>query len=180
MNYQLKRLCVPDCANTENMFINSIHISLYDISLTQNILYEIKRDVAVWNRLGWPQVVNSGNTIYGVRTNFSEIPIKIQIFSFMKMNFKMLAAKWCPFCSGMRVETWHNMKLVSLTYFKMRSAKWQLSSQWRNNGRDSVSNHQPHDCLLNRLFKCGSKKTSKLRVTGLCAVNSPGTGEFPA
>ena len=24
------------------------------------------------------------------------------------------------------------------------------------------------------------KKTSKLRVTGLCAVNSPVTGEFPA
>ena len=25
-----------------------------------------------------------------------------------------------------------------------------------------------------------SKKTSKLRATGLCAENSPGTGEFPA
>ena len=51
---------------------------------------------------------------------------------------------------------------------------------WRHNGRDSVSNHQPHDCLLNRLFRRKSKKTSKLRVTGLCAGNSPGTGEFPA
>ena len=50
--YQLKRLCITDCAYTENMFINSIHISLYDISLTQNILYQIKRDVAVWKRLG--------------------------------------------------------------------------------------------------------------------------------
>ena len=47
-------------------------------------------------------------------------------------------------------------------------------------GRDSVSNHQPHDCLLNRLFRRRSKKTSKLRVTGLCAGNSPRTGEFPA
>ena len=54
------------------------------------------------------------------------------------------------------------------------------SLQWRHNGRDSVSNHQPHDCLLNRLFKCRSKETSKLRVTGLCAGNSPGTGGFPA
>ena len=54
------------------------------------------------------------------------------------------------------------------------------SLQWRHNGRDGVSNHQPHHCLLNRLFKCRSKKTSKLRVTGLCAGNSPGTGEFPA
>ena len=51
---------------------------------------------------------------------------------------------------------------------------------WRHNGPDSVSNHQPHDCLLNRLFRRRSKKTSKLRVTGLCAGNSPGTGEFPA
>ena len=52
--------------------------------------------------------------------------------------------------------------------------------RWRQNGRYSVSNHQPHDCLLNRLFRRRSKKTSKLRVIGLCARNSPGTGEFPA
>ena len=52
--------------------------------------------------------------------------------------------------------------------------------RWRHNGRDSVSNHQPHDCFLNRLFTRRSKKTSKLRVTGLCAGNPPGTGEFPA
>ena len=45
--------------------------------------------------------------------------------------------------------------------------------QWRHNGRDGVSNHQPHDCLLNRLFRRKSKKTSKLRVTGLCVGNSP-------
>ena len=38
--------------------------------------------------------------------------------------------------------------------------------QWRHNGRDSVSNHQPHDCLLNRLFRRRSKKTPKLRFTG--------------
>ena len=50
---------------------------------------------------------------------------------------------------------------------------------WRHNGRDGVSNHQPDDCLLNRLFRRRSKKTSKLRVTGLCAGNSPVTVEFP-
>ena len=55
-----------------------------------------------------------------------------------------------------------------------------LSLQWRHNGHDRVSNHQPHDCLFNCLFRHRSKKTSKLRVTGLCARNSPGTGEFPA
>ena len=52
--------------------------------------------------------------------------------------------------------------------------------QWCHNGRDGVSSHQPHECLLNRLFGRRSKKTSKLRVTGLCEGNSPMTGEFPA
>ena len=54
--------------------------------------------------------------------------------------------------------------------------------RWRHNGLDSVPNHQPHDCLLKRLFGRRSKKTSKLIVTGLCAgiqrgpVNSPHKG----
>ena len=52
--------------------------------------------------------------------------------------------------------------------------------QWRHNGRDSVSNHQPHDCLLNRWFRRRSKRTSKLRFTCFCAGNSPVPGEFPA
>ena len=51
--------------------------------------------------------------------------------------------------------------------------------RWRQNGRDSVSNHQPHDCLFNRLFRSRSKKASKLRVTGLCAGNSPGPVNSP-
>ena len=49
--------------------------------------------------------------------------------------------------------------------------------RWRHNGCDSVSNHQPRECLLRRLIT--SKKISKFRVTGLCAGNSPETGEFP-
>ena len=54
------------------------------------------------------------------------------------------------------------------------------SLHWRHNGHDSVSNHQPDDCLLNCLFRRTSKIISKLRVTGLCVGNSPETGEFPA
>ena len=56
----------------------------------------------------------------------------------------------------------------------------RMSLLWRHNGLDCVSNHQPHECLLNRSFGHRSKKTSKLRVTGLCVGNSPETGEFPA
>ena len=52
--------------------------------------------------------------------------------------------------------------------------------QWCHDDRDGVSNHQPNDCLLNHLFRRRSKKTSKLRLTGLCEGNSPVTSEFPA
>ena len=54
---------------------------------------------------------------------------------------------------------------------------WPL--HWLHNERDGVSNHQPHDRLRNRLFRCRSKKKTKLRVTGLGAGNWTGTGEFP-
>ena len=54
---------------------------------------------------------------------------------------------------------------------------WVL--HWRHNDHDGVSNHQPHDCLLNRLFKRRSRKTSKIRVTGLCVGNLKGPMNSP-
>ena len=54
-----------------------------------------------------------------------------------------------------------------------------LGLHWRYNDQGGVSNHQPHGCLLKGLFGRISKKTSKLRVTGLCAGNSPGPVNSP-
>ena len=54
--------------------------------------------------------------------------------------------------------------------------KRTISLQWRHNERDGVSNHQPHDCLLIRLFRRRSKKTPKLRVTDRWRVNFPHKG----
>ena len=39
-----------------------------------------------------------------------------------------------------------------------------ITLQWRHNGHDGVSNHQLHDCLLNRLFRRRSKKTSNQSI----------------
>ena len=66
-----------------------------------------------------------------------------------------------------------NLPLLNQSY---QSA---FSLHWRHNDHDGVSNHQPHGCLLNRLFRRWSKKTSKLRVTGLCVGNSPGPVNSP-
>ena len=67
----------------------------------------------------------------------------------------------------------------TIQLFKFPSSTY-MSLEWCHNGYGGVSNHQPHHCLLNHLFRRTSKKTSKLRVTGLWAGNSPVTGEFPA
>ena len=81
----------------------------------------------------------------------------------LELRFSCTNPSICCWC-----RTWHRC-IVSL-----------VSLQWRHNGRDGVLNHQPHYCLLNRLFRRRSRKATKLRVTGLCAETSPVTGEFPA
>ena len=75
---------------------------------------------------------------------------------------------------------WLIMIVESKRQYSWQPGAWYLPLQWHQNGRDGLSNHQPHDCLLNRLFRRRPKKTSNLRVTGLCEGNSPVTGEFSA
>ena len=62
------------------------------------------------------------------------------------------------------VGTCHIVVYITVTSY---SVPWRL-------------NHQPNDCLLNRLFRRRSKKTWKRRVTWPCEGNWPVTGEFPA
>ena len=54
-----------------------------------------------------------------------------------------------------------------------RHGPWNclISLHWRHNDHGGVSNRQPRGCLCNRLSR-QKWKTSKLRVTGLCAGNS--------
>ena len=74
-------------------------------------------------------------------------------------------------------KTWQNVDCVHIYFGVLYLTITPF--QWRHNDNDGVSNHQPHGCLLNRLFRRRSKKTSKLRVTGLCVGNSPGPVNSP-
>ena len=55
-----------------------------------------------------------------------------------------------------------------------------MTLQRRHNELYGVSSHRRDHCLLHCWFRRGSKKTSKLHVTGLCGGNSPVTGDFSA
>ena len=80
---------------------------------------------------------------------------------------------------GLPTENWARLFMIStsssLTALERVITKTYGPTilQWRHNERNDISNHRRLHCLLNRLFRRRSKKTSKLRVTGLCA------GEFP-
>ena len=86
----------------------------------------------------------------------------VQVMACCHQATSRYLSQWCRQATCHKLITWASFDPLPL--------------QWRNNRRDSVSNHQPHDCPLNRLFR----RRSKLSVTSLCAGNSPGTGEFPA
>ena len=88
------------------------------------------------------------------------------------------ALSWHKFWSTVpQVTCWR--KATSHFHNKWWGVSIQIICNHYSDGRDSVSNHQPHDCLLDLSFRRRSKKTSMLRFTGLCVGNSPGTVNFP-
>ena len=86
---------------------------------------------------------------------------------------------WFPFTNQRRMRGLVKLIYLCSVYLCCFSKHAFSSLLWRHNGRGSVSILQPHHCLLNHLFMRRSKKTSNLRVTGLCEGNSPVTGECP-
>ena len=95
----------------------------------------------------------------------------------LEMSFRQLQVQPVTIISS----KWRHFRLsLWPTRGDVRKSRHPFPLQWRHNERDGVSNHQPQDCLLNRLFRHRSKKTLMLRVTGLREGNSPVTGEFLA
>ena len=165
------------------------HICVIKLTVigSDNGLSPERRQAIIWT--------NAGILLIGpLGTNLNEISIKIHTFSFKKMHLKMSSGKWRPFCLGLNVIS--NSSRPNHAHMRQHDhclrcwlvACWcqgviwtnaGLSLRWRHNERDSISNHQPYDCLLNGSFRRRSKKTSKLRVTGLCVGNSPGAVNSP-
>ena len=64
------------------------------------------------------------------------------------------------------------MKMMALSQMMtFKRIYWPHSLRWRHNEYHGVSNHRRLDCLLNSWFRRKSKKTPKLRITGLCEGN---------
>ena len=73
-----------------------IYITNQTIIGSDNGLTPCQRQAIIWTKAGILLIEPSG-------TNFSEILIKIQIFSFNKMHLEVSSAKWWPFCVSLNV-----------------------------------------------------------------------------
>ena len=100
----------------------------------------------------------------------------------MRVNYKTVAVLGLRYNTVQYNTPWNTTRQCLMKNIELWAHQRQLIAPllWRHNGRNGVSNHQPHDCLLNRPSRPRSKKTSKLRITALWAGNSPVTDEFPA
>ena len=155
--------------------------------ILQNLRLLLHRKLYRWQHRAHPETVSS-------RWRFCSSDSMGQNFGEILINIHILPAKLVRKCGPYNVTLMRSQCVVLRTarhpvHRIISHRRWIAfrrigtgSSEallWRHNERDGVSNHQPHDCLLSRLFRRRSKKTSKLRVTGLCAGNSPVNGGFP-
>ena len=110
----------------------------------------------------------------------SRTQIQILYSVLHQVNYRHCIVNASPILNSLAPGRWDRYFKSIILKPIIQKSSLDTSLQWRHNGLDGISNHQPHHCLLGRLFKRRSKKTSKLSVTGLFVGNSPGTGEFPA
>ena len=66
-------------------------------------------------------------------TNFSEILIGIQTFSFKKMHLKMSSGKWWPFCLGLSVLSQQEFAVETFSNLFSPHPSW--ASMWRGSAR---------------------------------------------
>ena len=113
------------------------HICVGKLTTTgsDNDLSPGRRQAIIWT--------NAGILLIGPwGTNFSEILIGIQTFSFKKMRLKMSSVKWRPFCLGLNV-------LNGIVYHKQHSIAYLISVPW-----DSQRQHSTQHSVACRGMRC--------------------------
>ena len=95
--------------------VTHICVSKLTIIGSDNGLSPGRRQTIVWNNAGILLIEPLG-------TNFSEISIGIQTFSWKKMHLKMSSVKWHPFCLGLNVLI--NSGLMMNIWIRARGNFW--------------------------------------------------------
>ena len=87
------------------------HICVRKLTIigSDNGLSPGRRQAIIWT--------NAGISLFGpLGSNFNEILIEIDTFSFKKMHLKLLSVKWRPFCLGLNVLIQRNDSQINTFY----------------------------------------------------------------
>ena len=131
------------------------------------------------------KIILNNNT----KSNTLVIALSHQMFSMICDRCKNCFVDETWLLTKLSVSAYPNMLYICCnvprTYHRVQDQRcrsvWKGETlRWRHNGTMASQITIRTIFLLNCLFWRRSKKTSKLRVTGLCAGNSPMTGEFLA
>ena len=120
---------------------------------------------------GWiPSQTASDAELWWFVVSFEKLLNKQSIYGWFQTQWCMgLFALQCFFADCIPV----GFTITNQGYFLWGSS----ALQWRHNECNGDSNHRPVECLLNRLYRRRSKKTSVFRVTGLCEGNPRWRGQ---
>ena len=103
---------------------------------------------------------------------FASVILNSFIIPYVKLFYDN-ARRWSALASLMMIQYWFRYNVLVL--LNINGKLWEFG----HTERDGISNHQPHECLRNRLFRRRSKKTSKpaslacVRGIHRWQVNSP-------
>ena len=121
------------------------HICLNKLTIigSDNGLSPGRRQAIIWTNAGILLIRPLG-------TNFSEIIIGIQTFSFTKKHLKMSSAKWCPFCLGLNVITYLSYK-PRHTLYEPKYSPWlmhRLNNAYTSDQRTGVRCSLPRNKVV--------------------------------
>ena len=114
-------------------------------------------------------IIGTNDDFSLMRFHLRAIPQRAPHLLFHIMIFKIILSKSLPLLPGTKQfkdKIWTKFCVFYFICFyivmavrggynsRMLHWRWDRDTlQWRHNGRDSVSNHQPHHCLLKSLFR---------------------------
>ena len=152
-----------------NVYFNDLFITIYVLHMRFRIYHNICISL---NLIALKPITNHSHSSFHKFTVPKYLYSYGTVFSFKEREilpeWKLLILIGKSIEFAFKGPMYNELVLVEVVAWRRQATSHcinQYSLQRRHNVHEGVSNHPSHHCLLKRLFRWRSKKTSKLRVT---------------
>ena len=115
--FQYHSIILTHWGRVTHMYVGKLTIIGSDNGLSPG-----RRQAIIWT--------NAGILLFGpLGSNFSEILIEIETFSFRKMHLKLSSVKWRPFCLGLNLLTLE-VPFARPTVVQWEKRRWECLKRW--------------------------------------------------